>query len=118
LNIKQGDIFWIDFGEPKGSAPGYRHPCVVIQNNLFNESKIASVVVCALTSNLKRAKAPGNVLISKGEGNLTKDSVVNISQIATVDKTDLVEKIGSLSALKIAGIINGVKLLIEPREIF
>jgi mRNA interferase MazF len=118
LNIKQGDIFWIDFGEPKGSALGYRHPCVVIQNNVFNESKIASVVVCALTSNLKRVKAPGNVLIRKGEGNLTKDSVVNISQITTVDKTDLVEKIGSLSALKIADIINGVKLLIEPREIF
>jgi mRNA interferase MazF len=118
LNIKQGDIFWIDFGAPKGSAPGYRHPCVVIQNNVFNESKIASVVVCALTSNLKRIKAPGNVLIRRGEGNLTKDSVVNISQIATVDKTDLVEKIGSLSALKIADIIDGVKLLIEPREVF
>jgi len=118
LNLKQGDIFWIDFGEPKGSAPGYRHPCVIIQNNVFNESKIASVVVCALTSNLKRIRAPGNVLIRKGEGNLTKDSVVNISQIATVDKTDLVEKIGSLSKLKIADIIDGVKLLIEPREVF
>lgn len=118
MNLKQGDIFWIDFGEPKGSAPGYRHPCVVIQNNVFNESKIASVVVCALTSNLKRIKAPGNVLIRKGEGNLTKDSVVNISQIATVDKADLVEKIGSLSKLKIADIIDGVKLLIEPREVF
>jgi len=118
LNIKQGDIFWIDFGEPKGSAPGYRHPCVVIQNNVFNQSKIASVVVCALTSNLKRVKAPGNVLIRKGEGNITKDSIVNISQIATVDKTDLVEKIGSLSTLKIADIIDGVKLLIEPREVF
>lgn len=118
MNINQGDIFWIDFGDPQGSAPGYRHPCIVIQNNVFNESKIASVVVCALTSNLKRVKAPGNVLIMKGEGNLTKDSVVNISQIATVDKTDLVEKIGSLSKLKIADIIDGVKLLIEPREIF
>lgn len=118
MNIKQGDIFWIDFGEPKGSSPGYRHPCVVIQNNLFNESKIASVVACALTSNLKIAKAPGNVLIRKGEGNLTKDSVVNISQIVTVDKTDLIEKIGSLSALKITDIVNGVKLLIAPREIF
>lgn len=85
---------------------------------MFNESKIASVVVCALTSNLKRVKAPGNVLVKKGEGNLTKDSVVNISQIATVDKTDLVEKIGSLSTLKIAVIIDGVKLLIEPREVF
>ena len=118
MDIKQGDIFWIDFGNPKGSTPGYRHPCVVIQNNVFNESMIASVVVCALTSNLKRVKAPGNVLVKKGEGNLTKDSVVNISQIATVDKTDLVEKIGSLSTLKIAAIIEGVKLLIEPREVF
>ena len=118
MNIKQGDIFRIDFGEPQGSAPGYRHPCVVIQNNVFNESNIASVVVCALTSNLKRLKAPGNVLIRKGEGNLTKDSVINISQIATVDKTDLVEKIGSLSTSKVAAIIDGIKLLIEPREVF
>ena len=118
MKIKQGDIFWIDFGEPQGSAPGYRDPCIVIQNNVFNESRIASVVVCALTSNLKRVHAPGNVIIRKGEGNLTKDSVVNISQIATVDKTDLVEKIGSLSILKIADIIDGVKLLIEPREVF
>lgn len=118
MDIKQGDIFWIDFGEPKGSAPGYRHPCVVIQNNVFNESKIASVVVCALTSNLKRVKAPGNVLIRKGESNLSKDSVVNISQVVTVDKTDLVEKIGSLSTMKIADIIDGIKLLIEPREVF
>jgi mRNA interferase MazF len=118
LDIRQGDIFWVDFGEPKGSAPGYRHPCVVIQNNVFNESKIASVVVCALTSNLKRVRAPGNVLIKKGEGNLTKDSVVNISQIATVDKIDLVKKIGSLSPSKITDIVEGVKLLIEPREVF
>ena len=118
MDIKQGDIFWIDFGEPEGSAPGYRHPCVVIQNNVFNQSRIASVVVCALTPNLKRVKAPGNVLVKKGEGNLAKESVVNISQIATVDKTDLVEKIGSLSRLKIADIIEGVKLLIEPREVF
>jgi mRNA interferase MazF len=118
LDIRQGDIFWVDFDEPKGSAPGYRHPCVVIQNNVFNGSKIASVVVCALTSNLKRVRAPGNVLIKKGEGNLTKDSVVNISQIATVDKIDLVKKIGSLSSSKITDIIEGVKLLIEPREVF
>ena len=117
MDVKQGDMFWIDFGGPKGSAPGYGHPCVVIQNNVFNESKIASVVVCALTSNLKRLKAPGNVLLKKGEGNLTKDSVVNISQIVTVGKTDLVEKIGSLSKVKIADIIEGVKLLIEPREV-
>jgi mRNA interferase MazF len=117
LTIKQGDIFWVDLGIPKGSEPGYRHPHVVIQNNVFNASKINTVVVCALTSNLKRAKAPGNVLLKKGEGNLKKDSVANISQIITADKSDLVERIGSLSSSRVKEIIEGVKLLIEPREL-
>lgn len=115
--IRQGDIFWVDLGIPKGSAPGYRHPHVVIQNNVFNASKINTVVVCALTSNLKRAKAPGNVLLKQGEGNLKKDSVANISQIITVDKSDLIEKIGSLSPSRIKEVIEGVKLLLEPREV-
>ncbi|ODS29805.1 MAG: mRNA interferase MazF6 [Candidatus Scalindua rubra] len=70
--IKQGDIFWVNLGIPSGSAPGLKHPHVVIQNNIFNLSRINTVVVCALTSNLKRAKAPGNVLLSKGEANLKK----------------------------------------------
>jgi len=117
VNIKQGDIFWIDLGIPGGSEPGYRHPHVVIQNNLFNQSKINTVVVCALTSNLKRGKAPGNVLLKKGEANLKKDSVVNISQIVTINKSDLAEKIGSLSPTRIRQIIEGAILLIEPREI-
>lgn len=102
---------------PRESEPGYRHPHVVIQNNIFNESKINTVVVCALTSNIKRASAPGNVLLKKGEGNLPKDSAVNISQIITVNKSDLVEKIGSLSPSKVKQIIEGVKLLIEQIEI-
>jgi len=88
--IRQGDIFWVDLETPSGSAPGYRHPHVVVQNNLFNQSKINTVVVCALTSNLKRAGAPGNVLLAKGEANLKKASVVNISQLVTVDKSDLI----------------------------
>jgi len=117
MDIKQGDIYWIDFSIPEGSEPVYRHPHVVIQNNVFNASKINTVVICALTSNLKRAKAPGNVLLKKGEGNLKKDSVVNISQIITVDKSNLIEKIGSLSSSRVKQIIEGVKLLIEPREI-
>lgn len=117
MTIKQGDIYWINLVAPKGSEPGYRHPHVVIQNNIFNVSKINTVVVCALTSNPKRAAAPGNVLLKKGEGNLPKDSVVNISQVITVNKSDLTEKIGSLSAAKLKEIIEGVKLLIEPREL-
>ncbi len=75
------------------------------------------MVVCAITSNIRRATAPGNVLLKKGEGGLKKDSVVNISQIITVDKTDLIEKIGTLSQSRIKQIAEGLKLLIEPREV-
>ncbi|MEK6583860.1 MAG: type II toxin-antitoxin system PemK/MazF family toxin [Nitrospirota bacterium] len=115
--IRQGDIFWVDLGTTSGFAPEYRHPHVVIQNNLFNQSKINTVVVCALTSNLMRAKVPGNVLLSKGEANLKKASVVNISQVITVDKTDIIEHIGTLSFSRVKQIIEGIKLLIEPREL-
>jgi len=115
--INQGDIFWIDFEVPDGSKPGYRHPHVVIQNNLFNRSKINTVVVCTLTSNLKRAIAPGNVTLKKGEANLPKKSVVNISQIFTVNKSDLIEKIGTLSKDRFLQILQGVKLVTEPREV-
>ena len=115
--IGQGDIFWVNLDEPRGSEPGYRHPHVVIQNNVFNQSRINTVVLCALTSNIKRSASPGNVLLKKGEANLKKDSVVNISQIITVDKTDLAERIGSLSPGRTQQIINGIKLLMEPREL-
>ncbi|MDP3297371.1 MAG: type II toxin-antitoxin system PemK/MazF family toxin [Thermodesulfovibrionia bacterium] len=117
MDVKQGDIYWVDFGISKGSEPGYRHPHVVIQNNIFNESKINTVVVCALTSNLKWAKSPGNVLLKKSEGNLPKDSVVNVTQVETIDKSFLFEKIGALPASRVKQIIEGIKLLIEPREI-
>lgn len=118
MGIRQGDIFWIDLGIPEGSGPGYRHPHVVIQNNVFNKSRIYTVVVCAISSNLKLAGAPGNVLLKKGEAGLKKDSVINISQMITVDKSDLADKIGSLPPSRIKQIIAGVKLLIEPRELY
>jgi len=117
LEIRQGEIFWIDLGVPQGSEPGYKHSHVIVQNNIFNLSRINTVVVCAVTSNLKLSKAPGNILLNKGEGGLKKDSVINISQIITVDKADLVEKIGRLSPARIKQIIDGVKLLIDPREL-
>ena len=116
MNIRQGDVFWVDLGEPRGSGPGFRHPYVVLQNDVFNASRLNTVVLCALTSNVQRAKASGNVLLRKGEGNLPKDSVVNITQMVTVDKSDLVEKIGSLSAVRMSQVIEGVKLLLDPRE--
>ena len=117
MTIKQGDIFWVDLGIPKGSEPGYKHLHVVIQNNVYNISKINTVVVCALTSNVRRAAVPGNVLLKKGEANLSRDSVVNISQIVTVNKSDLIERIGSLSLSRMQQVIKGVKLLLEPREV-
>jgi mRNA interferase MazF len=114
--IQQGDIYWIDLGRPAGSGPSYKHPHVVVQNNVFNQSRIRTVVVCAITSNLERAKAPGNILLKKGEGNLSKDGVINVSQILTVDKSDLYERIGSLSTSKIRQVVEGIQLLIQPRD--
>jgi mRNA interferase MazF len=116
-SINQGDIFWIDLGEPVGSGPGYRYPHVVIQNNVFNQSRINTVIVCALTSNLRRANAPGNVLLESGEASLPKPSVVVTSQLFTVDKQDLIEYIGAVSARRVRQILDGVRLLTEPREI-
>jgi mRNA interferase MazF len=114
--IKQGDIFGVTLSEPSGSEPGCRHPYVVIQNNLFNKSRINTVVVCSLTSNLKRAQAPGNVLLAPGEANLPKQSVVNVSQMYTVDKQDLSAKIGTLASHRVREILDGIRLLLEPRD--
>ena len=114
--INQGDIFWIELDEPSGSEPGYLHPHVIIQNNLFNRSRINTVVVCVLTSNLRRANSPGNVLLEAGEADLPEQSVVNVSQILTIDKSQLGEEIGTLSAERFLQILDGIRLVVEPRE--
>ena len=115
--INQGDIYWIELEEPRGSEPGYSHPHVVVQNNVFNASKINTVVVCALSSNIKRADVPGNVLLEKGEANLPKQSVVLVSQIFTVDKSQLGEFIGTLSERRVQQIIEGIYLMTEIRNL-
>jgi len=114
--INQGDIYWIELDEPEGSEPGYKHPHVIVQNNLFNRSQIKTVLVCPLTTNLKRASAPGNVLLDKKESNLSKQSVVNVSQVFTVDKAQLDEYVGTLSSRRITEILNGIKLVLDSRE--
>ena len=114
--IRQGDVYWITLAEASGSGPGYRHPHVVVQNNLFNESRLNTVVVCTLTSNLRRAGAPGNVLLDSGEGGLSKPSVAVVSQLFTVDKADLTEHIGTLSKKRVRLILDGIRLLTEPRD--
>lgn len=117
MEIRQGELFWIEIGEPKGSAPGYRRPYVVIQNNVMNRSRIQTVIVCALTTNLKWSAAPGNVLLNKQEANLQKKSVINVSQLLTVDKESLVERIGSLSKERFNQVLQGITLLLEPGEL-
>ncbi len=114
MKIVQGEIYWVELETSKGSEPGYSHPHVVVQNNVFNASRINTVVVCALTTNLKRSQVPGNVTLEKGEANLNKKSVVNISQSVTINKSDLKGIIGSLSSTKTKEIIDGVKLLVNP----
>ncbi len=109
--IRQGQVYWLEFGPAAGSAPADRHPCVVVQNDVFNQSAIATSVVCLITSNLSRAKAPGNVALKKGEAGLPKASVVNVSQILTVDKAELVECVGKLSGRALGAVCDGLHML-------
>ena len=111
--IQQGEVYWIDFGPPRGSAPANRHPGVVVQSDVFNRSLISTTVVCMITSNMRRAMAPGNVVLRKGDANLPKPSVVNVSQAATVDKSELVERIGNLPPSTIDAIRGGLQSLLD-----
>lgn len=107
--IHRGDLFWLEPDESRGSVPGHPHPHVVVQDDVFNHSRITTVVVCALTSNLNRANEPGNVLLEPGEGNLVKQSVVVVSQVSTVYKARLGERIGALSHDRVEQILAGLR---------
>jgi mRNA interferase MazF len=111
LVINQGDIYWVQLADLSESEPSIRHPHVVVQDNVFNHSRINTVVACALTSNIKRANTPGNVLLEVGEANLLKQSVVEVSKVSTVDKTQLSEYIGSLSEQRINQVLAGMRFL-------
>jgi mRNA interferase MazF len=103
--VNQGDIYWV---HPEEGVP---HPYVVIQDNLFNHSRIHTVVVCALTSNINRASIPGNVLLEPGEANLPRHSVVEVSKVSTLDKAKLGDYIGSVSEQRIQQIMAGMRFL-------
>jgi mRNA interferase MazF len=109
--VNQGDIYWLQLEESSGAQPDIRHPHVVIQENVFNHSSLHTVVVCALTSNLKRANFPGKGLLEVNEANLPKQSVVEISKVSTVDKAQLGEYIGSLGQQRIDQILAGMRFL-------
>lgn len=116
-DINQGDIYWVDFDSPGGSEPGYLRPVVVIQNNALNHSRISTVIVCPLTSNPRRAGIPGNVTLNEGEGHLPRRSVVNVTQIMTVDRGSFGDRIGTLSARRVRQILNGLQRVLEPSDV-
>jgi len=111
MAIRQGDVYWAPLMEPGDPEPGDLHPHVVIQDDVLNRSRLHTVVVCRLTSNLKQAGSPGNVLLEKGEANLPKQSVVVVSQVSSVDKARLGGYIGSLSEQRIQQILAGMRFL-------
>lgn len=110
-NIHRGDLFWIAPDDSRGPAPSYSHPHVVVQDDVFNHSRISTVIVCALTTNLSKASEPGNVLLEPGEGDLPKQSAVVVSQISSVDKARLGERIGALSDARVDQILDGLRFL-------
>ena len=115
--MKRGEIWWASLPEPVGSGPdnssGSRRPVFVIQSNAFNESKIATVVVAVVTSNMALAEAPGNVRLSKIESGLAKPSVVNVSQILTIDRSLLTERVRALPAVITQKINDGLRLVLR-----
>ena len=111
MAVNQGDVYWVAINEPDGSDPGIPHPQVVIQEDVINHSRVRSVVVCALTTNSKRAGLPGNILLEAGEANLPRQSVVVVSQVSSVDKDQLGEFIGSLTGERVKQILAGMRFL-------
>ena len=111
VEIRQGEVWWADLSEPSGSGPGFRRPILVIQGNPFNESRISTVVCIPLTSNLKWATAPGNVMLTKRLTGLAKDSVANVSQIISLDKSVLTEKCARVPGSYIKQIFHGLDIV-------
>lgn len=111
--IAQGDVWWADLGEPVGSQPGFRRPIVVVQGNSFNRSRISTVVCVPLTSNLRLADAPGNVLLESESTGLPKDSVANVSQPITLDRESLTERVGSLPSAKLDLVMYGIDVVLS-----
>lgn len=111
--ISRGEIWWASLPESVGSEPGYRRPVLVIQANTFNRSRIATVVAVAISSNLKLAQAPGNVLLARSATGLAKDSVANVSQIITADKAFLTERVGILPSHLLQQVEVGIRLALS-----
>ena len=111
--MRRGELWWLDLGEPVGSAPGYERPCVIASSDRFNRSKLNTVTVVLIYSNLRLARHPGNVLLRTSETGLDRDSVANVTQIGTVDRQQLSRNIGFLSTLLMRQIDAGLRLTLD-----
>jgi mRNA interferase MazF len=110
--MKRGEIWWASLPEPTGSGPGFRRPVLIVQSDPFNASRIATVIVAVVTSNLTLADAPGNVRISRSESGLSKASVVNVSQLLTLDRKVLTQRVRALPAMTLRAVDEGVRLVL------
>jgi mRNA interferase MazF len=110
--MTRGEIWWVDYGIPYGSEPGYRRPVIIIQNDFFNNSKINTTIAVPLSTNLLLGDVPGNILINKEDSKLTKDSVILVSQIGVIDKERLKEKVSKINRQKMEEIENNIMFIL------
>ena len=110
--IRRGEIWWAGLPEPEASEPGYRRPVLIVQSDEFNESRIGTVIAAALTTNLRLAEAPGNVLVEVEDTGLSRESVVNVSQLVTVDRSFLVERAGRVEDRVMLRVDDGIRLVL------
>jgi mRNA interferase MazF len=110
--MRRGEVWWASLPEPSGSGPGFRRPVLIVSANSFNDSRISTVIAAVITSNLRLADAPGNVRISSKGTGLAKPSVVNVSQVITLDKGFLSERAGRLNPRLLADVDEGLRLVL------
>jgi len=110
VELARGDIWWADLPEPRGSEPGYRRPLLLVQSDAFNRSRLRTTIAVVLTSNVRLVDAPGNVLVPARASGLPRDSVANVSQIITVDRSALTERVGRLPSSMVEQVADGLRL--------
>ena len=111
--VARGEVWWVDFGAPLGSEPAKRRPAVVVSDNRFNRSRLSTVTVVAVTSNVKLARRPGNIALAKGTAGLDRPSVVNVTQVATVDRQRLIDRSGTLTPAAVRRVDDGLRLALH-----
>ena len=110
--MKRGEVLWADMPEPSASVPGFRRPVLILQSNEFNRSRINTIIAAAISSNMKLGLAPGNVSLSKKSAGLDRESVINVSQLITLDKSFLNDRAGKIPSTKMQAVEEGVRLVL------